>query len=37
MRLGHFGAPPKVASPESIALGLWLWIPGSRAEARAPE
>jgi len=27
--LGHSGAPPKVASPESIALGRWLWIPGS--------
>src|SRR6266849_3665012 len=23
-RLGHSGAPPKVASPESIALGQWL-------------
>jgi len=26
---GHSGALPKVASPESIALGKWLWIPGS--------
>jgi hypothetical protein len=26
---GHSGAPPKVASPESIARGRWLWIPGS--------
>jgi hypothetical protein len=23
--------------PESIALDRWLWIPGSRAKARAPE
>jgi hypothetical protein len=23
----------KVASPESIALGQWLWIPGSRKSA----
>jgi hypothetical protein len=26
-----------VASPESITLGRWLWIPGSRARARTPE
>ena len=25
------------ASPESIFADLWLWIPGSRAKARAPE
>jgi hypothetical protein len=31
------GPPPKMASQESIALGQLLWIPGSRAEARAPE
>ena len=28
---------PRVANPESVALGRWLWIPGSRAKARAPE
>src|SRR5262249_47991119 len=33
---GHSGAPPKVASPESIALGRWLWIPGSPLRG-APE
>jgi hypothetical protein len=31
-----FGVP-RVASPEAIALGRWLWIPGSRAKVRAPE
>src|SRR5215475_11263385 len=29
VRLSHSGAPPKVASPESMTLGRWLWIPGS--------
>jgi hypothetical protein len=29
-----FRAPPKVASPESITIGLWLWIPGSPAARR---
>jgi hypothetical protein len=27
------GRHRKVASPESIALGQWLWIPGSRKSA----
>ena len=27
------GRHRQVASPESIALGLWLWIPGSRKSA----
>jgi hypothetical protein len=31
------GRHRKVASPESIPFGRWLWIPGSRAKARAPE
>jgi hypothetical protein len=31
------GRHRQVASPESITFGRWLWIPGSRAEARAPE
>jgi hypothetical protein len=31
------GRRPQVASPESITFGRWLWIPGSRAKARAPE
>jgi hypothetical protein len=31
------GRHRKVANPESIALGGWLWIPGSRAKARVPE
>jgi hypothetical protein len=35
-RGGHSGAPPKVASPESITLGQWLWIPGSPLRG-APE
>jgi hypothetical protein len=35
-RLGHSGAPPKVASAESISLGPWLWIPGSPLRG-APE
>ena len=29
------GRHRKVANPESIALGRRLWIPGSRAKARA--
>ena len=32
----HSGEPPKVASPESIARGRWLWIPGSPLRG-APE
>src|SRR5262249_37578274 len=33
----HSGTAPKGPGPESITTGLGLWIPGSRAEARAPE
>ena len=29
--------PSEARSPESIFADLWVWIPGSRAEARVPE